>query len=86
MHMGSQGPLVVWLPNMHGRHPWAAKGLCIICSKLLGLLLGNHACAVDTQSKWSTETACNAAVDHRDGGLLMEYLFGVYQTTILSAK
>ena len=28
---------------MHGRHLWAAKFPCILFSKLLGLLLGNHA-------------------------------------------
>ena len=74
MHVGSQQPLVVWLPNMYGRYPLAGKGLCIIFSKLLCLLLGDHACAVATPSKLSIETACDVAVDHHNGGLLMEYL------------
>ena len=69
---------------MHERHPCAAKGLCIICfSKLLGLLLGDHAHTGATQSKRSTETSCDIAVDHRDGGLLMKYLFIMHRTNIL---
>ena len=72
--MGSQRLLVAWLPNMHGRHPWAAKGLCILFSKLLGLLLGGHASVGATSLKWSKETTCGIVIDHCDGGLLMKYL------------
>ena len=43
-------------------------------SKLVGLLLGDHARAGATPSKWPTETACAVSVDHRDGVLLMKYL------------
>ena len=66
-YVGSQQTLVVRLPNMHERHPWASKGLCITLSKLVGLLLGNHARAGATPSKWPTETAYDIAVDHRNG-------------------
>ena len=57
--------------------------LCIVFSKLLGLLLGDHPCAGATPSKWPTETALTVAVDHRDGGLLMKYLFIMDRTNIL---
>ena len=57
--------------------------LCIILSKLLGLLLGHHARAGATPLKWPTETAHVVAVDHLDGGLLIKYLFGTHQTKIL---
>ena len=60
---------------MHGRQPRAAKMLCIIYGKLLGLILGDHARVGATPSKWPTETVLALAVDHRDGGLLMKYLF-----------
>ena len=41
---------------------------------MLGLLLGDHARVGATPSKWLTETASAVAVDHHNGGLLMEYL------------
>ena len=59
------------------------KGLCIIVSKIFGLLLGDHDRASATPLKWSTETSCTVAIDHRDDGLLMEYLFVMYQTNIV---
>ena len=52
---------------MHERHPRAAKVLCIIYSKLLGLLLGDHDRAGVTLSESPTETALAIAVGHRDG-------------------
>ena len=57
--------------------------LCIILSKILGLLLGGHAHAGATSLKWSTETACNVAVDHHSGGVLMKDLFIMNRTNIL---
>ena len=60
---------------MHGCHPWAVDALCIIFSSVVGLLLGNHARAGATPSKWPTEMACAIAVDHHDGVLLMKYLY-----------
>ena len=69
--------------NMHGWHPQAAKRLCIIYSKLLGLLLGNHARAGSRPSKWTTETALAVAVDHCNGVLLMKYVFIMVRTNIV---
>ena len=57
--------------------------LCILSSKLLGLLLGDHARAGATSLKWPTETALAVAVEHHDGGLLMNYLFSMYRTNIV---
>ena len=57
--------------------------LCITVSKLLGLLLGNHARAGATPSEWPTEMDFAFAVDNRDGDLLMKYLFIMDRTNIL---
>ena len=59
--------------------------LCIIFSKLLGLLLGNYTRVGATPSKRPTETTLTVAVDLRDGGLLIKYMFIMDQITYLSA-
>ena len=52
---------------MHGRHKQAAQLLLIIFSNVVGLLLGDHARASATPSKWPTETALAVAVGHHNG-------------------
>ena len=52
------------------------------CDILVGWLLVLDSFGA-TPSKWLTETACDATVDHRDGGLLVKYLFKMNQTNIL---
>ena len=42
MHVGSQCPLVAWLPDMHGQHSKSAKGQTIISAKVARLLLATH--------------------------------------------
>ena len=42
MHLGSQRPLTGCLTNMHGRHPFAAKGPGGIFHNISGLLLAKH--------------------------------------------
>ena len=49
---------------MHGRHPATAIGRSTIFNTVLGLLLGDHARAGATSSKWPTETAVAVAVGH----------------------
>ena len=67
MHLGSQRPLVGWLPNMHGRHPAVVIGLHIISNKILSLLLYDHARAGATPLAWSTETDFVVVVGHHNG-------------------
>ena len=67
MHVPPQRQLKGSLPNMHERHPKPAIGLCVIFINVVGLLLGGHARAGPTRSKWPTKTALAVAVGHRAG-------------------
>jgi hypothetical protein len=50
MHVGSQCPLVVWLPNMHGRHTVPVIGRSGIFHVEIDILLGEHAHAISRRS------------------------------------
>ena len=67
MHLPLQRRLKVLLPNMPGQYPTVMICLCIIVSNVVGLLLGNHACAYTTPSSWSAETVFAVAVGYQNG-------------------
>ena len=67
MHVPLQCRLKGLFPNIHGQHTKPAIGLCIIFINVVGLLLGDHARAGPTPSKWPTEMALAVAVGHIDG-------------------
>ena len=67
MHLPLQRRLKRQLPNMHGQHPGVAIGLRIIFTNVIGLLLGDHACAGAMPLSWSTETVLAVTVDYLDG-------------------
>ena len=66
MHLPLQHQLKRQLPNMHGQHPAAAIGPLTIFSKVVGLLLDDHAHTGTTPPPWPTETAFVVAVGHHD--------------------
>ena len=49
---------------MHERHPREAGCYCIIFKKVVALLLGDHARAGVTPSKWPAETALAVAAGY----------------------
>ena len=67
MHLLLQHGLKQTLSYMHGQHPATTIGQGIIFNTVLGLILGEHACASTTPSPWPTETAFAVAVGHCGG-------------------
>ena len=67
IHLPLQRWLKQHLPNMHAWHPVPEIGRSIIFNKVLGLLLGNHACAGAGPLPWPTEKNLTVAVSRCNG-------------------
>ena len=66
-HVPLQRHLKGWLTNMFGQHPGPTIGPHIIFTNVVVLLIGNHARAGVTPSKWPTEAALTDTVGHCNG-------------------
>ena len=67
MHVGSLQLLVRWLPNMHVRHHQAVRRPCIVFSKLLGLLKGNHRAVVAGHLHYAAQAFILKQMHHEKG-------------------